>query len=255
MSEWTLLSGALLDTLSFALYVTAARRVLKTLPADRGQSSEAFALFWFGVGLVNLLQAALVAAALLGHATLALAYAVWNTRIVLALTSFAGLVYYLAYVYGGSTRPRVPIILFYAGVLLLMQVWLALSVPVGVDVVGWRVDLVFANPTRTPLYAAVVLLFFLPPLLASAAYARTLRVATDANQRRRIRLVSAGLAGYFLGMTLGYMNSSWPWWGLVENVIGLAAGALVIHAMRGGASTRGRGERDAAIDARIRQLV
>lgn len=256
MAQATLLAGAVLDIASFALYVHVSRRVLATLPRDRDHSAEAFALFWFGVGVVNLLQALLEVTALARDPGLPLAFAVWNTRIALALVSFAGLVYYLLYVYTGRAAGRGILIGFYAATFLLMQAWLMGAGPSGTDVQGWRVDLTFEGPTRTPLYALVVLMFFVPPLVAAAAYVRFNRFVDDPAQRRRVRLLSASLVVYFAGLTVGYLNSGWAWWGLVENALGIAAALGAIAAFR-----RPREPHDAdparenAFVARVHQLV
>lgn len=254
MAVSTLAIGAALDVASALLSFVAARLVLKRLPADRGHSTEAFALFWFGVGLVNLLQAGLATIALGQDPGVALALAVWNVRIVLALVSFSGLVYYLAYVYTGRKSLRTPIILFYVVTLLLMEVWLGLSEPNGTKIGGWRVDLAFANETRTPLYSVVVLCFFLPPLLAAVAYGLTLRFALGPESRRRARWMTFGLAAYFTGLLAGYLTS-WAWWGLVENLLGIAAAGVAIVAMRDvEAAGDGIGS-DSALAERVKHLV
>lgn len=254
MASATLAIGALLDLVSATLCFVAARMVLRRLPADRGLSTEAFALFWFGVGVVNLLQAGLAAVALARDPGVVLATAVWNTRIVLALTSFAGLVYYLSYVYTGRTWARAPIILFYAMTFLLMETWMGLADPVAAATTGWRVDLTFANEARTLLYAVVVLCFFVPPLAAAIAYGLTLRFVRDPAARRRARLMTIGLAIYFAGLTAGYL-ASWSWWGLVENLLGIAAAGVAILALRD-AKRESRGEGiDARLADRVRVLV
>jgi hypothetical protein len=231
MAQPTLLAGAILDLVSTLLYFYAARLVLRTLPRDHDHSTEAFALFWYGVGLVNLLQAILEGIALVQDPGLALALAFWNTRIALALVSFAGLVYYLLYVYTGRAGLRGPVILLYTIAFLLMQAWIGLAQPVGATVEGWRVGLAFVHEPRGLLYTSVVVLFFVPPLLAALAYAYIMRFTRSPAQARRVRLVSLSLFVYFAGLTLGYLNSTWYWWGLVENLLGIGAAAGVILAL------------------------
>jgi hypothetical protein len=255
----TLALGALLDVASTVLCVHVARLVVRRLPEDRSHSTEAFALFWYAVALVNLLQAALETIAIWRDPGVPLALATWNTRIALALIGFAGLVYYLGYVYTGRKGIRTPLILLYTTTFLLMQAWLNVSQAVSTEIDGWRVGLHFANPARTPLYDVVVVLFFVPPLLAAIAYAFTLRFASDPDHRRRVRWMSASLAVYFAGLTAGYLSNS-PWWGLVENLLGIGAelGAMVaLRAPRepGLRDDARRGERHAALAERVRQLV
>lgn len=240
MGAATLAVGTLLDTLSLALYFGVASLVRREYPESPGRAREAFATFWYGVGLVNGLQAALELVAVFHDPGVDLAFAVWNTRIAVALASFAGLVYYLLYVYTGSRRLFWPTLLFYVLTFLLMQVWLVQSDPVGTDVSHWRVDLKFAHADQGPLYKLVVLMFFLPPVVASVAYALVVRMTREPSQRYRARLLAGSLGVYFLGLTAGYLSPGWPWWGLVENLLGLAAGGAAILALRPPAAVRGQ---------------
>jgi hypothetical protein len=258
----TLLAGAALDLGQFVLCALAARATLRHLPADRSHSAEAFALFWYGVGIVNLLQAVLEGIAFFQDPGVPLALAVWNTRIAIALASFAGLVYYLGFVYTGRRGIRTPVILFYAMTFLLMQVWLNVAQASSTDTTAWRVDLHFANPAHTPLYTVVVLCFFLPPLVAACMYALTLRHARSPPARRRVMIMSASLAVYFAGLTLGYLDPS-PLWGLIENLLGIGAAVGAMAAFREGARPvaevyrhrEHRARRSAEIGERVRQLI
>jgi hypothetical protein len=232
MSATTLAAGTLLDVLSLVLYFRVAALVRREYAGSPGRAREAFATFWYGVGVVNGLQAALELVAVFHDPGVALAFAVWNTRIAVALASFAGLVYYLLYVYTGNRRLFWPTLLFYVLTFLLMQVWLLQSAPVGTDVSHWRVDLRFAHEDHGPLYKLVVLMFFLPPVVASVAYAFVLRMTRTPLQRYRARLLAWSLGGYFLGLTAGYLSPGWPWWGLVENLLGIGAATAAILALR-----------------------
>lgn len=232
MSDATLLLGAALDALSLALYWWAGQVVLRTFPRDASRATDAFSMFWYGVGLVNGLQALLNLVAVVRDPGVALAFAFWNTRIALALFSFAGLSYYLLFVYTGKRWLQVPVVVFYIGAFFLMQTWLELSDPARASVEAWRVGLSFEHVVKGPIYLGVVLSFFLPPLLASGAYALILRVTREPLRRYRIGLVSASLLVYFAGLTLGYLNLEWFWWGLVENLLGIGAAAAVLLALR-----------------------
>lgn len=240
MTATTLAAGALLDILSLVLFARVARLVLEEYPDAPGRTREAFAAFWYGVALVNGLQAGLELVAVFRDPGVPLAFAVWNTRIAVALASFAGLVYYLLYVYTGRRRLFWSTLLFYVATFLLMQVWLLQSGPNGTDVTHWRVDLDFAHSDEGPLYKLVVLMFFVPPLVASVAYALVLRMASTPLQRWRVRLMSWSLGSYFLGLTAGYLSPGWPWWGLVENLLGIAAAIVAILALRPPKAVRAR---------------
>lgn len=231
MPEPTLLLGAAMDAASLVLYLWAGRRVLEAFP-EGSASTRGFALFWYGVGAVNGLQAALATAAYFQDPGVALAFAVWNTRIVLALASFAGLVYYLLVVYTGREGLLAPLVVFYLLTFLLMQAALLDADPQAATVEGWRVGIAYATPLGGPLYTLVVLMFFVPPLAASVAYGLMLRVVRPGPQRRRVLIITASLAVYFAGLTLGYLNVDWPWWGLVENLLGIGAALGVLVALR-----------------------
>lgn len=75
-------------------------------------------------------------------------------------------------------------------------------------------------------------MFFVPPLLASVTYAMVLRMPMPALQRHRVRLISGSLGAYFLGLTAGYLALGWPWWGLVEKLLGIGAALVALLALR-----------------------
>lgn len=230
MSAATLVAGAALDLTTLALYLHAGRLILRRARASPGQALQGFALFWYAVAVVNALNAVLLLLAAAGAATLPVAFGLWDTRIALALIGFAGLVYYLLYLYVGRAGLRYVVALAYLGIFLLMQVWLIQSRPVAADVQEWWVGLEHANPAKTPLYYAIVILFFIPPLVSAIAYAFIVRHVHDPAQRRRGRLTAIALAAYFAGLTFGYLDPSVAWWGLAENILGIGAGLVVIAA-------------------------
>lgn len=230
MSQATLLVGAALEVVNLVLFVQAGRLVARTLGPDPGGAARSFALFWHAVGAVNGLNALLLAYTAFATPPLEVAFAVWNARIATALLGFAGLVHSLLYVYVGRAGLRVPVALFYLAVFGVMQAWLIGSQPVGAEVRDAWVGLEYAREAKNGLYLLVVVLFFVPPLLAALAYGLLLRRIGNPRQRRRARLVGLGLAAYFLALLLGYVNLSWPPWGFVESVLGIAAALLVVTA-------------------------
>lgn len=256
MSSGTLLAAAGLDVATAVLFGYVATLVLRSLPRDRDHSTEGFALFWFGIAAANGLAAVLEVVAAARDPGLALTFAVSNTRFGLGLASFAGLIYYLAYVYTGRRGARGPIVLFFVASFLLIQLWLVDSDPVGVDVSAWRVDLAFANDALTPLYTLLVVVFFGPPLVSTAAYLFLLRRVTRPEQVRRARLLAGSLVVYLGGLMTGYLAAGWVWWGLVESLLGIGAASVALLAFHPGApGPRPRKPADSGLVQRVNELV
>lgn len=237
MSATTLLVAAALDATTFVVFLAVALRVLRRLPLQRGHATEAFALFWFAVAVVNLLNSILEVWSALGDPGLAGAFALWNTRIAVVLAGFAGLVHYLVYLYFGDPRLKWIVGAFYITTFWVMQVWLIMSDPVGPDIRAWWVGLETTQTAPPALFRAVVVLFFLPPFLATFAYAGAIRHLDGADQRRRASCIAVALAAYFVLLLVGYMNLDWRWWGLVENLSGIAVGAIAFFALGGSRPT------------------
>lgn len=236
MSATTLLAAAALELVNLALFIHAGRLISRGLGRGPGDATRAFALFWYAVGAVNGLNAVLLAHAAFATPGVALTFALWNTRILLALAGFAALSYYVTYAYSGRAGARVVLAVFYLFVFALMQAWLIQSQPTGADVRDAWIGMTYAEPSKTPLYTLVAVLFFVPPLLAALGYAHLLGRITNPAQRRRARLVGLSLAIYFLALLVGYMNLGWALWGYVESALGIAAASLVIAAYARGAS-------------------
>lgn len=256
MTSTTLLAAAGLDIATAGLFAYVATLILRRLPRDRDHSTEAFALFWFGIGLANALAAILELVAARGDPGLPLTFAISNTRFGLGLASFAGIIYYLLYVYTGRRGARGPVLVGASAAFLLIQVWLTQSAPIGTDVSAWRVDLAFANEAVTPLYGLLVLVFFGPPLVCTAGYLLLLRRVETPTQIRRARLVSASLVVYFSGLILGYLSPGWPWWGLVESLLGIGAALAAIVAFQPAEGPRpARARIDAGLLQRVHELV
>lgn len=231
MPEPTLLLGAGLDLLSFVLYARVGQLVSRAIRRDEAHARDGFAIFWHGVALVNLLQAILILMAVAGRASDGIAEAFWQARIALALGSFGGIVYYLLYIWTGSRRWLFPTALFYITTFLLMMAWMAQSGSPSMKLDAWRVNLDYPTQSEGALYRTVVLMFFLPPALAAASYALVLRHTKEPQRRRRVALVSVSLGAYFTGLLIGYLDTDFAHWGLVENLIGIAAAVIVMHAL------------------------
>jgi hypothetical protein len=124
----------------------------------------------------------------LNYRDLALVVALLNALLVTIVVAVWGLVYYLAYLYTGSSRSFWPITAFYAFLAVLFLYVVAWVQPNGFDADG---GLTYARKQLTGAPAiAIGLLFSLPVVIAAVAYGSLYFRVKEAAARYRIGLVA-----------------------------------------------------------------
>lgn len=254
LSATTLVLAAILSLVAGTVCALTGWRVLARSPDEDRAATLAYVAFWALVGLVHALQTLVDLAGAVGLAGPALVVGVTHARLALLLFAFFGLCYHLLVVYTGRGALFLPLLGFYALTFVLIETWVAWAHPLGPQVETWRVAVAFEREPAGPLYGAVVLAVFLPPMLAACSYAMLLRRARSGLQRRRILLTSTAFGLYFIGLIAGYANVAWPTWGLLERVLGVGAGLGVLLAQRDPATRPPSGAED-ALARRIAALV
>jgi hypothetical protein len=197
------------------VYAYVARLILARHPSDAARvANYAFATWWVALGAVEFLVTAYQLPASLGYRDLAAVTTVLYVLLILLAAAIWGLVYYLVYLYTGSSRAFWPITVFYAAlavVLVFLVSWL--------DPIGFKPDgtLVTQNHFDAEhgygTWALVLgLALSLPVVAAAIAYGSLYFRATARTQRFRIGVV----AGSFL---------LWFGWSSVSSILGLTAQA------------------------------
>lgn len=214
----TLAASSVLTLATALLYASVGLGFARRAQGER--SLLLFALFWFAIAYYGVTEALWSLAVPLFDPPLALGVTVLRTKLLVGAAGFLGLCAYVLRVYTG--RDRLPLLAAGYAALYLFVAWsYAAARPVGQEAGAWRSGLVYANePGLAGVLANVAL--FLPPLVASIAYALLYRRAEDAAQRRRILGVSLGLAAFFGGLLVGWTLDA-AWWPPVERVLALAA--------------------------------
>lgn len=247
----------------FALVGSAIWR--RHVTPDARQAARAFTLWWYGIGALVVVEGARGIVASVGALdTLlfaALFQAAWYAWVFILAASMWGLLTYLLYLYTGSYRGEITLAIFYGA-------WAAVAI--------WQTAL--AGPTfrptqlatlveyRVPLPAWVQALFFLtlyvPQLAGIGLYLRMGRAATGGEARFRVRATGWGLLVWLGANLVAGIANVVPSdeWQVAKRILGVTVATLILvsyrptYEMRRQLS-RPNEERDAALQARARELV
>lgn len=231
MESFSLLLGSLLGLVLAALYLEVGRRqASRATSAGRG-AQRLFALFWLGVGVYGLADAAWALALAYDASSLAFAKTVLQVKVISGLVGFFGLVAYVGYIYTGRGSLVRPIAVGYAVLYVVLVAWYAWRDPIGQSGEGWGASLLYARDAPS-VWTGITLALFLPPLAATGAFAFLLRHITDRRQRLRGLIVSLSLATFLTGVGMSWLSGAWPWWGLFEKTLALLLVSGVLVAMR-----------------------
>lgn len=228
-----------------ALFATAAWRTWRRARAPGATRLRSFAIFWLGsgayVGADSLWSFAWIA----GVESLLLGVIVLEMKVAAVCAAFAGLLVYLLSIY--RPGPFVPpaVAASYLALFLALGAYYAWRSPVGAHANFASLSLDYARVAPEPVWNALLLLLFVPPIVATLAYASLLRVASHPAQRRRIALTSAALLLFFAPDLLGWI-SHWTWWDLAERALALGAGAMILGATPRSELETGRQDASAA---------
>lgn len=224
----TLASGLLLGAVGAFLYLTVAGFLVARTWRMRSWALFGLALFWGGVGTYALADALMTGLWLIHLATLAVGVAALHAKVVSICAAFAGLVGYLAYVYFASRRVVVAVGVWYVALAAAFEVWYLVRGPRGIAAQVWGTSVQYGHEGPQTAWWALLVALFVPGIVASLLYARLARYATSAMIRRRILATSAALMLFFVPSLLAWLYGHWYWWGLVEKIVGSAAGVLML---------------------------
>lgn len=222
----TLLAGALLTLAAGLAYLAAGIRLSRQAPR-KGHAIALFSLFWFALGFYGIADGLWSLAVPLANPPVALGITILHLKTLIGCAGFLGLVYYLLYLYTGNRRILLPLVLFYALVYVLVLYSYIARHPIGQETQTWRSGLVYANDGGL-LDTLAVIALFLPPLLASIAYARLATKVQTPQQRRRVLAISASLAVFFGSLLAGWLGMAGTWWPLAEKILAVATGGVVV---------------------------
>lgn len=224
----TLASGLVFGAIGAALYLTVAAFLAARAWRTRSWPLFGLALFWAGVGAYALADALMTALWLAGVAAFALGVVALHWKVATICVAFGGLVGYLAYVYSASRRVVVAVALWYAALAAAYEGWYAARAPRGIAAHVWGTSLQYAHEGPQLAWWALLVALFLPGIVAAVLYARLAGYAGSPTIRRRILVTSTALMLFFVPSLSAWLYGHWYWWGLVEKIIGIAAGVLML---------------------------
>jgi len=228
MSRPAIAAGAALALLCATLFAVAAWRTL-----DRGKRAagplRAFAVFWLGGAGYAGADALWSFAYLAGVDALPVGIVVLQVKIASACASFAALASYLFGVFTGKSRANFPLAAGYLGLFLAIESYYAWRGPYAVHAGFSGLGLDYARDAPF-VWDALLVLLFVPPIVATIAYVSLLRFAPSSRVRRRILLTTGSLALFFGPDLVGYLTGHWEWWDLAERALGLVAGLGMLFA-------------------------
>ncbi len=233
MATTTLYTAAGVAAVITTVYAYVGLRISQRRVSRESRSaSRAFTAWWLGLSANTALggfQALLAATGItdLGpHITITLV-----TFLILSLALW-GLLYYLVYLYTGSSRWMVPLALFYL-VYYLTIVWYLWQLgPQGVEVSGWTVSLSYAQEPTGPLATVLLVLLVGPQILAALGYFSLLFRVQDRTQRYRVLLVSVAILVWFGSSLIASFAGAGgsDLWQVASRAIGLSAALTILAA-------------------------
>ncbi|MHB8586279.1 MAG: hypothetical protein ACYDDF_10660 [Thermoplasmatota archaeon] len=187
-----------------------------------------FALFWLGLGGAVLSSALWFASLAFAGPNVPVATAILQVKLVSILLAFFGIVYYMAYIFVGSERVLVPLVIAYIAIFAFLEYVIAARLPSGIAngdlgaTVTWQNDI-------GPLWGLGIMGLFLPPLVATVAYGSLLRRVPNHGQRQRIAVVSVAIAA-FLFSALGswFLGADTPWYDVARLFAAVSAAAVFV---------------------------
>jgi hypothetical protein len=182
------------------VYGYVARLVLqrRTSPEAR-RANDAFATWWACFGLLEGVAGAYQVANAFGYQDLTLIVTVLDLVFLLLVAAIWGLVYYLVYLYTGSSRPFWPLAFAYGSLaagLLYLLAWLD---PSGFNANG---TLATARVLPPAVGVALGLVLALPIVVAAVAYGSLYFRVDGRAQRFRIAIVAGSFLAWFLWSTV-----------------------------------------------------
>lgn len=220
------------------LFFVVGRTIQKRhVSAEARSAQTAFVTWWYGLGAVSAVGTVLALPGFPRDLTLFLVLTVILLAVLCA--ALAGLLHYLVFLYTNRNL-LAALALGYVVLFGLLVAFIFASHPDGVETTAQGPQLHYATPVdQGPLYWLVVILFIVPPIVASLAYLSLYWKADDPMLKRRILLVSLSIAVWFgsslLGLSPGARQGTQQadWWVITSHIISLVAAATILYAYRG----------------------
>lgn len=240
MISVALVVSTILSIVSGIVYLLLGRVVSRReVPGPMRSALRAFAMWWYLLGVISLLSPVSVALGEAGVWTLPAYLTYTQTVLLVILAALAGLVYYLVYVYTGSSRAWVWVLVGYSLFYIAILGYFNAADPIGLtEGPNGGVQMEYANDLEDTVFATVLgLLLLLPPIAAAVAYLSLLRRVKERSQRFRIGAVALAFIIWFGtsligGQILGDAFTSTIAWRIITGFVALLGAFMVYTAFR-----------------------
>jgi hypothetical protein len=192
-------------------------------------ASRQFSIWWIGFGIATLSVAVERILAGFGALTASLAITTLYADLLFLCVAMWGLLGYLVFMYRGK-HALVPLSIFYAGFYLALLFEITAALPSGFTVDSGTVNVTFSSAIDSPVVAVLILLLFIPEVVASVFYLSLAWYARASTARNRVLLVGGGIL-FFLFAT-SFLPSVGVLSGVLHTVVsGLLAsmGAVLVY--------------------------
>lgn len=233
MTSNMLWAAALLAAVQGWLYMYVGHRLThRKVSSEASLAHQSFLSWWFGLGGLSLLQAAILVLYNLAALPMWLYQSVSQMAIVFLTVALAGLMYYLIYVYTGNRRWAVGVVLYYVLFFIGIQALVFYpGAPTGLVDNGWSVSAEPVLDLNRMQSLAVLAVLIGPQLAVAVAYFALLRKATDATQRYRIAMVSGSFTIWFgASFVAGALEAAGDLWQLTSRVLSVIAAVAILVA-------------------------
>lgn len=195
MATPTLAFAGFMSLVACGAFFAVGRTLRRTLDAsgEGAGAARAFVLWWICLGTYVGVEGALTLLTSVGAAPFEAWLAERYVTGPLLAVALWGLSYYVAYLYSGSTRLKLPLAALFAIAAIGYDWAIFDGRPYALRDAPWLVELAYAGGRDSLLYRAVLTTYALPPLVASVLYLTLLPRVTNRHQRYRIILVSTSI--------------------------------------------------------------
>ncbi len=237
----TLVFSAVAAVAAGLIYAYVGKRLSeRKVEGDARVAHIAFLVWWFALAANQLLTATRQGLYVAGGLPVWLEQLFAQISLLIVFVALWGLLYYLVFLYTGSSKSLVPIAVFYA-VFYLALVVLTLAAPtahsLGDD--GWSVITLDAAGNEIEAFTGVVLIALLvfllgPQIGASIAFLRLYTKVDDATQKFRILLVSLAILVWFgtplVAVAFGPETSQTDGYNIFQRILAIVAALTILTA-------------------------
>jgi hypothetical protein len=230
----TLILGTVFSVIAAGIYGYIGWRLGRRFvpSSDSRLARSAFTVWWYGLAVTTSIGGFLNLLGAVGLTSLPIFLTASYVNILVICLALWGLLYYLIFLFTGSSRSLFPLAVFYAIYYVLLVYYTTASIPGNVSVGRWSAKVVYDAPQTGPFFSILIALLLLPQIIGGFAYFTLYFRVSDVTQKYRVLLVSWSIIVWFLSplIALGGGLAQQDEWQIASRFIGLAAALTILIA-------------------------